>query len=341
MFRYNLRNPIELSAMPVGWQNDGKGRKTFIVFFLVFFLGLFQIIFSQAARYYSRMEPLRGLKESRPAALSVLLDYVSPNAATTIVRALSNCHWRVAWFVFLNIFAQTTPIIAGRILRRSKEITTDGAILFTIDPIYFYFTFSITVIYCLSLPFARMPAPYGAPHYLTTALDLYPYIYHSNLAQQPEFVTRHPLDDESHLKAQVLLARQQYHFGLYLCEGGRRHIGIATSALPIDKVVVKHGWLHFNYLFFHRPLIQHFIGREDIPLAHQHDAGSVLRPVKEPSIKQDPALVISTGVEDAEAQDAPGSATLTHRSTWTEEQDEGTDDARYVPLRNLRSGTGP
>ena len=329
--------------MPVGWQNRGKGRQTFIVFFLVFFLSLFQLIFTPAARYYSRMEPLRGLKESQPATLSVLLDYVSPNAATTIVRALSNCHWRVAWFVFLSIFAQTAPIIARGIVRQSKETTTDGAVTFIIDPLNFYLTFSITVIYCLSLPFARLPAPYGAPHYLTTALDLYPYIYHSNLAQHPEFVTRHPFDDETHVKAQVLLARQQYHFGLYLCEGGRRHIGIATSALPVDKVVVKHGWLHFNYRFFHRPFIQHFIGREHIPLAHQHDAGSVPKPADERSVDHDPALVISTGVANAnvDAQDAPGSATLTHRSTWTEEQDERTDDARYMPLRNLRCGTGP
>ena len=38
-------------------------------------------------------------------------------------------------------------------------------------------------------------------------MDLYPYIYHSHPAQHLEFITRHPLDTEEHLKAQIFLAR--------------------------------------------------------------------------------------------------------------------------------------
>lgn len=75
MFRADLRNPIEPSAMPVWWRNDGNGRKTSIVFFVVIFLNMFSIVFSAAAQYHSLMEPVQ---ESQPAALSGLLDYVTP-----------------------------------------------------------------------------------------------------------------------------------------------------------------------------------------------------------------------------------------------------------------------
>lgn len=264
------------------WGDDGQ-RKTVIVFCLVLFLQFYQVFFYEAAKNYQHMEPIRGLKLAKPASRSILVDYISTDMVTTIVHALGNKHFRVAWFTLLALLTQLTPIVVGRILRQMPRKSADEGLKFMVDPVYFYLDFSMVCIYCVSLPFTRPPPALCAPHYLTTALDLYPYIYHSHLAQSPEFVTRHPLDEEEHLKAQVLLARRRYHFGLYRCEGDRRHIGISPSECnsrapglhrPVDKVVLKWGWLHFNYRLWFRPTIKPITDDRGRPYGDSEDAQS-------------------------------------------------------------------
>jgi hypothetical protein len=182
------------------------------------------------------------------------------------------------------MFARTTPIVAGRILRQAPRQTREESLKFVIEPSYFYFTTGLVALYCISLPFTRIPPPYCAPHWPATALDLYPYVYHSHLAQHYEFVTRHPLDKESRLNAQVLVTRRQYNFGLYRCEGSRPHIGISPSEYssreggrhrPVDKVDVKRGWLRFVYKFWCPPNIER-IPRENDRLPEYSDQTPLL-----------------------------------------------------------------
>lgn len=387
-FRYNFEDHIQLSPMPRAWGAD-QGRKTEIVFFLVLFLGFFQWFFTTASRYYCAMEPVRGLKESRPLDQSMLLDYLSPDPFTTVVRALTNKHFRVAWFTFLATFARTTPIVAGRILRQAPQQAEEESLRFLIEPFYFYFTTGLVALYCISLPFTRVPPPYCAPHWLATALDLYPYIYHSHLAQHYEFVTRHPLDEESHLNAQVLLTRRQYHFGLYRCEGGRRHIGISPSEYssreggrhrPVDKVVIKRGWLRFVYKFWYPPTIERVSSDTETPYGNrrvrplssapgdEHPPDYTERPDLRPHLHEryaddrsimnissssphrqtsktsfdsaEDLVAASTGAVQNCQQDDENIKTLTRRTTWTGHLDID-DDSELSPLRPVQHSTWP
>jgi hypothetical protein len=90
MFHYNFDDHIQLSPMPEAWGTD-QGRRT-----LCCFSGSSSEVSLQLVDARS-MEPIRGLKETRPLNQSILLDYLSPDAITTIIRASANKHFCVAW----------------------------------------------------------------------------------------------------------------------------------------------------------------------------------------------------------------------------------------------------
>ena len=81
-----------------------------------------------------------------------------------------------------------------------------------VNPFNFYAAYGIISAYLILLPFMRIQASYCAPHPLEIAIDLVPYIYHSHLAQLPDFVSQHIDDKEAHINSQGILARRRYEF---------------------------------------------------------------------------------------------------------------------------------
>lgn len=225
--------------------------------------GFFNNTFAVTDLYCRSMQPIRGMKESSFADQNVLLDYISPDPVTLLIRAVDNGHWRVTCQFLLLSLCQAAPIFAGHVFIRKRQGLKRSLV---VDPFNFYTSYGIMWAYVILIPFMRMPASYRAPHRLETAIDIVPYVYHSHLAQLPEFVSQHIDDREAHINSQVILARRRYEFGYYLCEGGRRHMGVAASEIrtsrgpilqPVDKVVVDSEWHRFESNFFRAPRIEY------------------------------------------------------------------------------------
>ena len=59
-------------------------------------------------------------------------------------------------------------------------------------------------------------------------LDTASFVYDSPVLDSEEFNMQDSTDEEKHLRAKVLLAKQKYCFGMYLGRDGRRHMGISS-----------------------------------------------------------------------------------------------------------------
>jgi len=187
----------------------------------------FSTAFFAADIRYRTCQALQGLSEPRLAEENLLLDYVSPNPVTVIFKAISNRHFYVAWHAFLALTSTFSVIVAGRIFNILRE--PNGQIRMIIVPANFHAAFAILCIYIISLPFVRPPANYRTPRLdWMSILDTASFVYDSPVLDSEEFNVQDSTDEEKHLRAKVLLAKQKYCFGMYLGRDGRRHMGIGS-----------------------------------------------------------------------------------------------------------------
>ena len=277
-------------------------------FCLALVFNLYNMTFGSTDLYIRSMQPVRGLKESRFADQNILVDYMSPDFFTVVIRAFDNKHWRVALHFLLYPLCQAAPIFAGHVFIRKRQGLKRSLI---VDPYNFWTSYVIMWLYCLIMPFVRIPASYRAPHRLETAIDLLPYCYHSHIAQLPEFVSQDINDREAHINAQVILARRRYEFGLYRCEGGRRHMGIAVSELrtsrgsirqPVDKIVVDSEWHRFGARFFRPPRIEPAPLMDELEVAGQYEKDT--DPLVPPT-DDDPAYEIPAAASSSQRAPTP------------------------------------
>lgn len=224
-----------------------------------FVLNLGSIIFLQSDTYHRMLQPIREMDKPALAQQSLLVDYLSPDPLSVIATAVPNGHYRVAWGSFLAMICSTGPIVAGGMF------TVDpGSETFRAAPSSAYLVLGILCCYTIAIPFARPSAKYAAGRGLWNIIDTLSFCYDSPIREYPEFSAQGKLDEEIHLKSQVIIARRQYQFGYYLGLSGRRRLGFGEAkplsgtmldsdtdqrvpSLAVDRVRSRYGFLRFSF----------------------------------------------------------------------------------------------
>jgi hypothetical protein len=185
-------------------------------------IALFSIVWNPAENFYRRMQPVAGMALPKQAEENLLLDYVGPSAAQTLLSAVTNQHWRVACFSVLANLHPFTPIIA----RKAFVFVNEGdAIKVKAVPGWFYAGFAILVIYAILLGYARPPWSYRTPRDLQSFVDVISFAAYSRITDSEEFNIQDPTDEEVHFFSHIHSAKNRYLFGFYKGKDGRRHIG--------------------------------------------------------------------------------------------------------------------
>jgi hypothetical protein len=232
---------------------DGVKLSVVLNFLTAFLYNLYSLTFILADARFRSMQSIHDMETPQLGKESILLDYISPDPFTVLAIALRKSHWRIAWHTFLASTCQITPILAGHIFTRRRQGITRA--LF-VNPPTFYISVAIMCVYCIALPFARLPAGYRTPRPLNTVFDIILYCYHSHLPLLPEFEVQDPNDKQEHLKAKVILARHQYQFGLYRCIGGERIKYGDTFIQQVDRIIVDSEWYRFQNHWFRPPRVE-------------------------------------------------------------------------------------
>jgi hypothetical protein len=197
-------------------------------FLPVFLFTIFGHIWVQADEFYRATEPYAGMDKAAPASSNILLDYPSSHPVSVTAKALAKGHYRVALFSALSLAATAPPIIAIGVFTSTPSAT---GLTILIQPVGFYVSFVILIIYAFCLCMVRPPPRYRLPRSISSINDTFSYCYASRILDEvgvdgkPIFSAQGAGETRSHLKARIYLAKKQYQFGLYLGKDGRRHMG--------------------------------------------------------------------------------------------------------------------
>lgn len=202
-------------------------------FLPVFLFTILGHIWVQADEFYRITEPYAGMDKAAPASSNILLDYLSSHPVSVTAKALANSHYRVALFSALSLAGSAPPIIATGVFT-----TTPSATGFTIliEPVGFYISFVILIIYAFGLCMVRPPPRYRLPRSISSINDTLSYCYASQMLDEigadgkPIFSAQEAGETRSHLKARINLAKKEYQFGLYLGKDGKRHMGFDIAS---------------------------------------------------------------------------------------------------------------
>jgi hypothetical protein len=187
----------------------------------------------QADEFYRATKPYAGMDKAAPASSNILLDYPSSHPVSVTVKAFVNGHYRVALFSALSLAATAPPIIATGIFTSTPSST---GLTTLIQPVGFYVSFVILIIYAFCLCMVRPSSRYRLPRCISSINDTFSYCYASRMLDEvgvdgkPIFSAQEVGETRSHLKARIYFAKKQYHFGLYLGKDGRRHMGFNVAS---------------------------------------------------------------------------------------------------------------
>ncbi|CAG8296296.1 unnamed protein product [Penicillium salamii] len=212
---------------PVPTASIALAQETLFTFLPALLFDILSIEVSAAAYFYRLHQPIANMKSPVPAEESVLLDYVGRNAASAMLTAAANKHWRVAWLSLLDSLSALPLILVANAF--TAEETSDGWHV-TVTGGKFYTLFAFLIIYCVSLVLCRPPPEYRTLMAIPTLAELLTLCYDSHILDGNEFSVQDASDREIHLVSKAHLAKRKYQFGLYMGRDGRRHLGFdATS----------------------------------------------------------------------------------------------------------------
>jgi hypothetical protein len=177
--------------------------------------------------------PLNGLSTPNEAEKNLLLDYLSPDPATLVFKALSNSHYRIAFHAFLALLTNYSVLVAARIFNRQ---IIDGTVYMVIAPTNFYAALGILCFYTAIIPFSRPPITFATPRFWHSVLDTLSFVYDSRVLECPEFDVQDKTDEQKHFIAKCIVAKRKFCFGMYYGISGRRHMGIAPVGFQVAPV---------------------------------------------------------------------------------------------------------
>lgn len=232
-----IHNPIDITPTLTADPNSYLGRLevSLIYSFLpALIFVMFNITFFNADIHYRTTQALHGLSKPQLAGKSLLLDYVSPNPATLILKAIINGHYRVAMHSFLALMGTYSIVVAGRMF--DQEVV-NGSYHLTINPTNFYASVTILCVYVLILPFSRPPTAYRNSRNWLSIIDTASFAYDSVALRVKDFDVQDASDGEEHLNAKVLLSKKLWVFGMYRGVSGRMRLGLSPTTDDDGKVV--------------------------------------------------------------------------------------------------------
>ena len=193
---------------------------------------LFSNLWIVADAFYRSTEPFAGMDKAMPATSSLLLDYPSSMAIAITYKAMSNGHWRVAIFSLYSLLATAPPIVAAGIFISTPSQT---AYTITIQPVNFWFCYTVLILNLISIPLARPSVAYRLPHTIINFADILSYCYASSILDDTVFnelvfSAQEPTDERVHLVSKVQLAKRRYRFGIYKDRDGGKHLGFDIDA---------------------------------------------------------------------------------------------------------------
>lgn len=217
---------------PVLTASIALAQQTLFTFLPALLFDLLSIEVNTAAYFYRLHQPIANMQSPVSAEKSVLLDYVGRNAASAMLTAAANKHWRVAWLSFLDSVSAIPLILVANAV--NAEETPDGWHV-NVTGGKFYSLFALLIVYCVSIVLCRPPPEYRTLMVVSTLAELLTLCYDSHMLDGNEFSVQDASDREIHLVSKVHLAKRKYQFGLYMGRDGRRHLGFdATSDRAIE-----------------------------------------------------------------------------------------------------------
>ena len=301
--------------------------------------------FLNADLFYRNMQPLCGMDRANLAEENLLLDYLSTDPVTTIIKALNNSHWRVAWHAFLAIHITIPPILAGRVFLPAS--TTNGYEIH-IDQNSLYLLVSLLGLYCISFYFVRPPDRFRAPRIIFNVLDLVSYCYMSTVKDNAEFCVQEPDDREIHLVSKVHLAKRRYQFGMYLGLDGHRHMGFDVSEWRTPEGEVYYPVDTFNPCsafyggfinwYFRTPRISHMQQKDQTHVDGSRNADGVHR-TSDDGLEDAVPLNLTETLPTAAADEYNLPPSMRYRRVDTEAS-VGLESPRMVPSRTTAVEVG-
>jgi hypothetical protein len=207
-------------------------------FLPVYLMSLFSSLWIGADWYYRMIQPYASMHEAAPATSNLLLDYPSSAPGFVTWKALMNGHWRVALFSALSLSSTAPPIIATGVFTSTP--TPTGYIV-SIEPINFWASFVILILYIFFLILLRPTPAYRLPRVVESISDVLSYCYSSRILDdvspdgKPVFSAQDVGDSKLQLDSRIHLAKKKYVFGLYLGKDGKWHMGF-----DIDERVTRY-----------------------------------------------------------------------------------------------------
>ena len=193
------------------------------------------------------MRPIMGMDKPGFAHENLLIDYVTTDPITTVVKAGMRRDYRICFLSLIALFSPIGPILAGSMFSFDEKAGTATA-----DPTLVHLVLAQLCIACVLLPFAMLDPRYSAGRVLGNIIDTAALCYDSPLFDReldefdvqwkdgnPDEVasTREGtgLPAEMHeelFKSRVLAPLRKYGFGYY--EGRttekRRRLGFSIAA---------------------------------------------------------------------------------------------------------------
>ena len=237
----NIESPSNSTSNEASRSHVFDSSESFLFRFLpVYLMGMFTILWNNADRYYRYMQPFAGMSVPSPATENLLLDYPTYMPIAITFKAATKGHWRVALCSLLALTGTIPPIIASGIFVGSTDAT---GVIVRLNPLNFWATFSILIIFCLCIGYARPTTAYRLPRCVWNIANLTLFCNQSRLLDdeilgKPVFSANDPSEERIHMESRIHLAKQKYVFGWYPGKDGKRHLGIdvAERQGPLGQV---------------------------------------------------------------------------------------------------------
>ena len=237
----NIDSPSNSTTNGASGSHVFDTSESFLFRFLpVLLMNIFGTLWNNADHYYRYMQPFAGMSVPAPATENILLDYPTCMPIDITVKAATRGHWRVALFSLLSLTSTIPPIIASGIFVGSTDAT---GVVVRLHPLNFWATFSILIISCLCIGYARPTTAYRLPRCIWNIANLTLFCYQSRIfddeiMEKPVFSANDPLEERIHMESRIHLAKQNYVFGLYLGKDDKRHLGfdVAERQGPLGQV---------------------------------------------------------------------------------------------------------
>jgi signal transduction histidine kinase len=179
-----------------------------------FVVGLYTWFWTDVDTFCRATQPFIGMREPKPAAENILLDYNCLPAGLVTYTAIVNMHWKVARVSAISLVQRLLPIIVASMV----TVVDDG------DHRTVYASLPLLVIsmiflgsYVCIIPFEvtedglkrHLPRNYSA------IADLISWCYASSLLQCDALAASGPDFERWQMEAAIRLKRHSYQFGVY------------------------------------------------------------------------------------------------------------------------------